>query len=76
MLTQDQIESAADRLYKAEVNRIQMPALTLEYPEMDMDDAYKIQECWVKRKLNEGRHVVGYKIGLTSRAMQRRSSHP
>ena len=70
MLTQEQIKSAADRLYKAEVNRIQIPALTLEYPEMDMDDAYKIQECWVKRKLNEGRQIVGYKIGLTSRAMQ------
>jgi len=38
---------------------------------MDMDDAYAIQSAWVNRKVADGRKVVGYKIGLTSRAMQR-----
>jgi len=39
---------------------------------MTMDDAYAVQSAWVNRKVeNDGRKVVGYKIGLTSRAMQR-----
>jgi 2-oxo-hept-3-ene-1,7-dioate hydratase len=65
-----QIEDAANRLYEAERAHIQVPALTLSYPEMDMDDAYRVQKHWVDRKVAEGSEVVGYKIGLTSRAMQ------
>jgi 2-oxo-hept-3-ene-1,7-dioate hydratase len=37
---------------------------------MTMDDAYAIQKAWVDRKLSEQRSVIGYKVGLTSRAMQ------
>ncbi len=70
MLTKDEIKTAADRLYAAEVNRQQIPALTLDFPHMDMDDAYAIQKQWVDRKIEEGRTIKGYKIGLTSRAMQ------
>lgn len=70
MLTDEQIEDAAERLYQAENAKIQIPALTLTYPDMDTDDAYRIQKCWVDRKIAEGASVYGYKIGLTSRAMQ------
>ena len=38
---------------------------------MDMEDAYAIQSSWVDQKISDGRKVIGYKIGLTSRAMQR-----
>lgn len=74
MLTKDQIETAADRLYQAETSRKQIPALTLDFPDMTMKDAYAIQEAWVNRKVAEGRKVMGYKIGLTSRAMQMSSN--
>ncbi|GGB84241.1 2-oxo-hepta-3-ene-1,7-dioic acid hydratase [Marinobacterium zhoushanense] len=70
MLTQEQITTAAERLYQAEVERKQIPALTLQHPEMTMDDAYAIQKAWVDRKIEDGRSVIGYKVGLTSRAMQ------
>lgn len=70
MLTKEQIKQAAERLYEAEKSRKQIPALTLEYTDMDMDDAYAIQKAWVDRKITEGAKVGGYKIGLTSRAMQ------
>uniref|UniRef100_UPI0025D7E74C 2-oxo-hept-4-ene-1,7-dioate hydratase n=1 Tax=Neptunomonas sp. TaxID=1971898 RepID=UPI0025D7E74C len=70
MLTPQQIQNAADRLYDAEKQRQQIPALTLEYPDMTMDDSYKIQKAWVDRKIIEGASIKGYKIGLTSRAMQ------
>lgn len=70
-LTEQEVRDAADRLHAAELNREQIEPLTLAYPEMDMDDAYAIQAAWVRRKIDSGRKVVGYKIGLTSRAMQR-----
>jgi 2-oxo-hept-3-ene-1,7-dioate hydratase len=37
---------------------------------MTMDDAYAVQDAWVKRKIAAGRKVTGWKIGLTSKAMQ------
>lgn len=71
MLSQDVIESAAEALFEAEKNRKQISPLTLSYPDMNMDDAYAVQRAWVDRKINEnGDKITGYKIGLTSRAMQ------
>uniref|UniRef100_UPI000566EE68 2-oxo-hept-4-ene-1,7-dioate hydratase n=1 Tax=Rhizobium fredii TaxID=380 RepID=UPI000566EE68 len=70
MLTRDQIETAAESLDEAERTRIQTGLLSLKYPEIDMDDAYAIQGAWVKKKIASGRKVIGWKIGLTSKAMQ------
>jgi len=72
MLNEREIEVAANALYEAERSRKQIDPVTLTHPDMNMDDAYSIQSAWVKRKIElDGRKVVGYKIGLTSRAMQR-----
>jgi len=71
MLTKAQIQKAADELHQAEVGRQQIDPLTLSYPQMTMDDAYAVQKTWVNRKIAAGRRVIGYKIGLTSRVMQR-----
>lgn len=70
MLTPQQIDDAVEKLHNAEQAHVQIPALTLSHPDMDMDDAYAVQKGWVDRKLAQGRKVIGYKIGLTSRAMQ------
>jgi 2-oxo-hept-3-ene-1,7-dioate hydratase len=70
MLSSDAVAAAADALYDAEKSRRQIAPLTLTYEGMDMDDAYAIQKAWVDRKIADGRKVTGYKIGLTSRAMQ------
>lgn len=70
MLSKDEIVSAAEALYSAEKNRVQIPPLTLAHPDMTLDDAYAVQKAWVERKIADGRAVTGYKIGLTSRAMQ------
>jgi 2-oxo-hept-3-ene-1,7-dioate hydratase len=66
----DEIRSAAEQLYEAERKRVQIRALTVSNPDMDLDDAYAIQKAWVDQKIADGRKVTGYKIGLTSRAMQ------
>ena len=70
MLSAKDITAAANALYEAEKSRQQISPLTLGHPDMDMDDAYAIQKAWVDRKVGDGDAVTGYKIGLTSRAMQ------
>jgi 2-oxo-hept-3-ene-1,7-dioate hydratase len=64
------IQDAAARLLEAERTRVPIPQLSLQYPDMTIDDAYAVQRVLVERKLAEGRRLVGRKIGLTSRAMQ------
>lgn len=70
MLDQQAILTAANALYRAEKARTQIAPLTLTYPDMNMDDAYAVQRAWVDQKIADGDHITGYKIGLTSRAMQ------
>ena len=70
MLSSEEITAAANELYEAERNRVQIAPLSLRFPDMDMDDAYAVQEAWIDRKISDGRKLTGYKIGLTSRAMQ------
>jgi 2-oxo-hept-3-ene-1,7-dioate hydratase len=70
MLTPDEIRQAAERLDIAEQTRVQTGLLSLRHPEMTMDDAYAVQSAWVGKKVAYGRKVIGWKIGLTSKAMQ------
>lgn len=70
MLSKDVITSCAERLNKAEQERQQIRQISLDYPDITIDDAYAIQRQWVDIKLKEGREIIGHKIGLTSRAMQ------
>jgi 2-oxo-hept-3-ene-1,7-dioate hydratase len=64
------IRGAAKRLDEAEESRTPIPQLSLQHPEMTIDDAYAVQRAWTELKLSEGRRLLGRKIGLTSRAMQ------
>lgn len=47
-----------------------LPLLTKTYPGIEVDDAYKIQEAFVARRLAAGALIKGYKVGLTSKPMQ------
>ena len=69
-LTSNEIEAAARSLYDAERNRTQIKSISLSYPQMDIEDAYAIQQAWVDMKIADGASILGRKIGLTSRAMQ------
>ena len=40
------------------------------FPGLDIDDAYGIQELWVQACVAAGNRAVGYKIGLTTHALQ------
>ncbi len=70
-LTETQIQAAALALFDAERNRQQISPLSQSFPNMDMEDAYAIQSAWVQKKRDAGDNLIGYKIGLTSRVMQR-----
>lgn len=69
-MTREQIAAAADALNEAERTRVQIGLLSLAHPGMDMDDAYAVQSAWVDMKRAAGHAVIGWKIGLTSKAMQ------
>jgi 2-keto-4-pentenoate hydratase len=44
--------------------------LTSTYDGLSLDDAYAIQQLQIRRRIAGGAAVVGYKVGLTSAAMQ------
>lgn len=70
MLSEDIIRDCAAQLHQAEKDCKQIRQLSLQYPDITIPDAYRIQSEWLQLKIAEGRKVVGHKIGLTSRAMQ------
>lgn len=69
-LSAAEIEAAAGDLLEAEAARRQIGLLSLRHPGITLDDAYAIQSAQMARKLAQGRRIIGWKIGLTSRVMQ------
>ena len=65
--TRDQI---VEELAEAWRTRTPVKPLKPRFPEVDIADAYRVQAEFVRRKLAEGRRLAGYKVGLTSKAMQ------
>lgn len=60
----------ADYLLDAELRREAVAPVTDVEPGLTLDDAYRIQDELVERKLAAGERLVGAKLGLTSRAKQ------
>jgi 2-oxo-hept-3-ene-1,7-dioate hydratase len=70
VLDQESIDEAVRSLDAAERDREPIRQLSLQHPEMTIEDAYAVQRAWTDLKLASGRTLRGRKIGLTSRAMQ------
>ncbi len=70
VMTEDQVASAGETLFLAERDRTQTRLISAAHPGMDMDDAYAVQAAFVRHKLAAGGTIRGWKIGLTSKAMQ------
>src|SRR5208337_4095365 len=64
---------AADILIAAERERKQAVQLTKTWPAITMEDAYAISTEVADRKIAAGAKLIGHKVGLTSKAMQRSS---
>ncbi|MFC5744275.1 2-keto-4-pentenoate hydratase [Actinomadura rugatobispora] len=66
------VPAAAHRLLDAENRREHLARFTDDWAELDLELAYRIQDETLARRLMRGEHIVGVKLGLTSRAKQER----
>lgn len=64
------VQEAASHLLTAEKTKHVIKPLTETYPGITLDDAYHTQLELIRRKVDEGRIIVGKKIGATSKAIQ------
>jgi 2-oxo-hept-3-ene-1,7-dioate hydratase len=64
------VMSCAEQLDTACQGRSTVPLFSAFTPGMSVTDGYRIQRRWSEIRTCRGDSVVGYKIGLTSRAMQ------
>jgi 2-oxo-hept-3-ene-1,7-dioate hydratase len=73
MLSDADRKKAADILMQAAQERKQAPPLHVTFPDITIEDSYAISAQVMERKLKAGRKLIGHKVGLTSKAMQRSS---
>lgn len=70
MLTAENRATIVDQLWAVPSTRLQLPLLTRTWPDIAVEDAYAIQQAILERRYLAGERLAGYKVGLTSRAMQ------
>src|SRR5215216_7879769 len=73
MMSDADRRKAADILLAAEKQRKQATQLSTTWPGITMEDAYAISTEVADRKIAGGAKLIGHKVGLTSKAMQRSS---
>src|ERR1700741_4850124 len=73
MLSDADRKKAADILMDAEKERKQAVQLSTTWPNIAIEDSYAISTEVANRKIAAGARLIGHKVGLTSKAMQRSS---
>ena len=73
MLSDSDRKKAADILMTAEKDRRQAVQLSTTFPAITIEDSYAISSEVNKRRIAAGARLIGHKVGLTSKAMQRSS---
>lgn len=69
-MDKQKIEQYGEELYQAFLERRPVAPLISREPDITIEDAYRIQEAFVARRLAAGETIVGKKIGATSRPVQ------
>ena len=69
-MSPEAVAAAGKALFDAEMTGTQIALLSQANPGMDLDDAYAVQDALLALRDAAGYKRVGWKIGLTSRAMQ------
>ncbi len=64
-------QQLADELWEADRSAKPVAPLTERHPDLVLDDAYAIQTINIDRRVDQGQRVIGRKVGLTSRPMQK-----
>lgn len=67
-INEQRIFHFANFLDEAVITRKEVRRLTFEEPKLDIADAYRIQEEGIRLREARGEKIVGYKMGLTSKA--------
>jgi 2-oxo-hept-3-ene-1,7-dioate hydratase/2-keto-4-pentenoate hydratase len=70
MISETTRDEIVDELLAARRTHTPIKPLKPRFPEIDVGGAYRVQEEFTRRKLAQGRRLAGYKVGLTSKAMQ------
>lgn len=65
-LNSKEVAALAERLENAELTKSPISKITNDFPNMDWDDAYAIQDTIRQRKIARGTQIAGLKAGLTS----------
>lgn len=69
-MTPEKIRHYGDELYTAWLERRTVAPLLQREPDITLEDAYKIQLQYIKRRVEAGEKIVGKKIGVTSKPVQ------
>jgi 2-oxopent-4-enoate/cis-2-oxohex-4-enoate hydratase len=70
-VTPERIQALGDELHGALRARSVVEPLTAREPDITVDDAYLISRRLLERRLADGEKVIGKKIGVTSKVVQR-----
>ena len=73
MLSEADRNKAADILMTAAQQRKQAVQLSTTFPDITLEDSYAISTEVATRRVAAGAKLIGHKVGLTSKAMQRSS---
>lgn len=73
MLSKKDRDKAVELLLEAERTRTPMVQLSTTWPDIEVEDSYAISSEVTRRKIAGGARLIGHKVGLTSKAMQRSS---
>ncbi|MFM5907699.1 MAG: 4-oxalocrotonate decarboxylase, partial [Novosphingobium sp.] len=68
MLDAETISAITDVVDAAQTNATEIPMLTIEHPDLSLDDGYAVMDELLRRWTARGREFYGFKAGLTSRA--------
>ncbi len=67
----DRIRELGDELYRCLRSRSTVAPLTAREGDITIEDAYRISKHMVARRIDDGETIIGKKIGVTSKAVQR-----
>lgn len=70
VLNDDQRHCIAGALHRAFEERVAVPPPSRLHPALAFEDSYAIQTVTAALRVDQGARHIGYKVGLTSRAMQ------
>ncbi len=68
-MDENTIKHCGDELYSALRDRSPIAPLTERHPDIRIEDAYRIQQRMIARRIEAGERIVGKKIGVTSKAV-------